>query len=115
MAERPKVWQTNDGRVIPIEKMTNSHLINTYLFLERRNCIPPRLIEFYLTAPRPNGDMAQLAVEQEADIAFSKVPCIQMEWIEDEIKRRGLDVRNPGILHKLKNATYPLRKAVGLA
>jgi hypothetical protein len=114
LARGEKVWRTQDGRIIEIAKMTNSHLINTYNFLQRKNCITPRTVRLYLTGPQPNGDGAQMAFEEESNAVFAKRPSIQMEWIEDEIKARQLDPANPGLLHKLRNRIYPLRKAIGL-
>jgi hypothetical protein len=92
--------------------MTDGHLINTYNFLQRKNCVPPRTVRLYLTCPQPNGDGAQMAFDSEANAVFAKRPCIQMQWIEDEIKARKLDPDNPGLLHNLKNRLYNLRKAL---
>jgi len=32
------VWETRDGRRIPIVAMTDTHLVNTLLYLKRRAC-----------------------------------------------------------------------------
>ena len=32
------VWTTKDGREIPVEEMTTSHIKNTIALLERNNC-----------------------------------------------------------------------------
>ena len=32
------VWTTKDGREIPVEEMTTSHIQNTIALLERNNC-----------------------------------------------------------------------------
>jgi hypothetical protein len=62
-------WKTNDGRVIPIEDMTDSHLLNTEQFLRRKfgqlqDACPPDF----------SGEMAQLSADfewnalQDADV-----------------------------------------------
>ena len=33
------IWETKDGRKIPIEKMTDAHLDNTISYLERKDTI----------------------------------------------------------------------------
>lgn len=63
-----KVWTTKDGSKIRICDMDDNHLVNTLKMLQRNarahkiNCEV-----FYLTCERPNGDMANLAFDQEAD------------------------------------------------
>jgi len=67
LRKQTKVWVTKDGRRIRICDMTDEHLVNTIKMLERateikENC---QIAQGYAMLGFVNGDMAQLAVDQD--------------------------------------------------
>lgn len=41
-----KTWRTKDGRVIPMDKMADLHLMNVYCMIKLKDgmeCIPPKI------------------------------------------------------------------------
>lgn len=63
-----RYWTTKNGQELRPEEFRSGHLINTIKFLERRAAgLRQMFILQSLRLPEPNGDMAQLAWEQELD------------------------------------------------
>lgn len=62
-------WKTKDGKVIHISDLTDSHLLNIIAML-RRQAPARRLAEelAIVSGPRPNGEMAQDAFDEEVRI-----------------------------------------------
>jgi len=95
------VWVTKDGQRIPVRDMEDDHVVNTIRLL-RRSAAGARLKELddaFSCLTFLNGDMAQMAVEQE----IAGMMCQDDEnWLKDhvptyralisEAARRGLAV-----------------------
>jgi hypothetical protein len=102
-------WTTRDGKTIPITEMADSHLANAVRML-RRKLTPGRMeavrMVFMLATsawPRPNGEMASEAWDEERiNAADSDDPevleyVIRTAWplydaLRSECDRRGLEV-----------------------
>lgn len=95
------VWRTRDGREIPIEEMEDGHVLNTIRFLHRN----AEMIRFgyfvrvYWSSPQPNGDGAQMAVDEECqrwaqlcDVDMLKRAVPQYVMLLLEATKRGLNV-----------------------
>ena len=97
MRKQTKLWTTKDGRKVRICDMEDDHLINTVRMLQRNG--EARRINnsvYYATCMGPNGEMAQLAFEQECDQMWdatfeSYVPRIYYNLV-DEAERRRLTI-----------------------
>ena len=93
------VWKTQDGRLIAVKDMTDSHLLNTISFLQRNaECRRANNSIFYTTCVPPNGDMAQMCFEHEFDFAITAtwedfVPGIYFVMVDDATKR-GLQIKD---------------------
>jgi len=85
-----KVWKTKNGKAIPIEKMTNKHLINILKMFKNRGFVGIKTLNFYLNCRGPQGEYAWDAFEQELLKIFDKKPCHEMDWIEEELKKRKI-------------------------
>lgn len=96
------VWITADGRRIHVSKIDNRHLVNIagYLF-KSAQAEAARLMRFYLHTPGPQGEMAQVAFEQEMDFwcydaGYGDPVTYLLEshpfhpHLERELKKRGL-------------------------
>ena len=97
MRKQTKKWATKDKRKIRICDMEGEHLVNTIAMLQRNAELKRANTNlFYLTSILPGGDMAQLAFEQEMDMAFSATfECylhpIYSSLVKDA-ERRGLQI-----------------------
>jgi hypothetical protein len=109
-AHDPAVWNTNDGRAIPIAELDDDHLVNICHWLRRR-IIPlfrEHLSRLYSAAnPEMMGEMARDALEQEEEVFWERYynnaeptpeeykqaaswhP--QVKLLVAEVKARGLD------------------------
>ena len=101
MAATKTIWETRDGQRIRVRDMDDSHLVNTVRYLRRRF---EKLAEFealrMMLGPRPRGDIAQMAFDQEIDHLLD--PWTVDQLLEDrvvtwpallaELERRGLEV-----------------------
>ena len=72
---RSDTWETQDGRVIPFDELTEGHATNLVAWLERN---APRL-QFavgllYAFLPYPNGDQAQVSYDQEHQFILDAEP-----------------------------------------
>jgi len=86
-------WTTREGETIPIEKLTDSHLMNCIRLLER---LYARTIGLYLIGPGPQGEMAQDAFDREFDALDEGGPETINESYTDlveEADARGIDNR----------------------
>jgi len=90
-----RVWKTKDGTKLLISQMDNDHLLNAINFCEKRaKAQQCELVDFYATTDGPNGEMAQMAFEQEQNQIFNSH---WTEFLPDEYdslvywaKKRGL-------------------------
>ena len=83
------IWVTRDGKELHVTKMDTSHVKNALNMLKRNGSVGPSDIEFLLTCGMPNGEMAQMAVEQEMDRVFEMDIDPWVDILRDELKRRG--------------------------
>lgn len=86
-----RIWVTQDGREIPVRKMSDSHLKNAYKMMVRKGFVSPATFDFYLLGPMPSGEMALDAYEREQDMVFESPILTQMGWLEEELERRKID------------------------
>jgi hypothetical protein len=84
------IWTTCNDQIVSISSMSDYHLLASYRMMERNGYIPVSIFNLFLYGPRPSGDMATLAWEQELDEVVSKRPHPLMDRLMDEIKRRNL-------------------------
>ena len=90
-------WVTANHSVIPVEDLSDRHLMNIYRFMyrhaERKHS---ETISFYASTPGPRGEMAQVAFDQECDWVFDSDPMDYMmrhpfaSYLLNEIEKRGL-------------------------
>lgn len=80
------VWTTKEGKRIPISKMSDSHLLNTIKFLERKSDA------FDIIPPMFQGEMAQYYADQEYDDAMEhRMEILGMvELMKVEANKRGI-------------------------
>lgn len=77
-----------DGTKIKIRDMSTNHLRNTLAMLQRKGWVSTDTLNFYMTCSEPNGEMAQVAFEQEQRAIF-EAPCSNtMSALERELKKR---------------------------
>lgn len=84
-------WTTRDGNIIKISDMSDSHLMNTIKLIERKYT---KTVGVYLTGPRPSGEMAQDAFDEEFDYLNEEGPNGYNEaydFLVEEAARRGID------------------------
>ena len=84
----PRKWKMRDGTKIKIKDMSTSHIRNTINMLKRNGWVSTDTLNFYLTCEGPNGEMAQMAFEQEQNAIF-RAPCSDhLSALERELKKR---------------------------
>lgn len=86
----PTKWKTKEGKILSIKKMETSHINNCIRILERNGFVSVQTLSFYLYGPKPIGDMAQLAYEQECNEIFELQPTPYLDAFEKELKRRNV-------------------------
>lgn len=92
MTQSKPTWTTRDGRKLFIHEMSTEHLGNAFRLLLRQGYIGWKKFRVYLTGSADMPDGALDAFLQEQDFVFSKKPCHQLDWLEDELTKRGVDV-----------------------
>ena len=85
-----RIWKTKDNREIMISEMKDTHLINTAKMLHRKGFITPSIFEFYMSCDGPEGEQAQYAFQHECDVILQKPVSRRLQWVEEEIKKRGV-------------------------
>lgn len=90
MKQSKTIWVTREGKKIKVKDMTDSHLLNSIKYLDRR------LESMKITMPYPNfnGEMAQFCAEQDWDHFQNSEPSDYWpiyETLCKEISKRGLD------------------------
>lgn len=87
MIQYEKTWRTKDGRVLPIHKMTDEHIVNAIRMCQRQGFVG----EMPSYPSGLNGEMAQYYAEHEWQEAMEKyLPALG--WLEEEADRRGLKI-----------------------
>lgn len=81
-------WKTRDGRVIPIEEMENSHLLNSIRMMIRNGWGSTNPLD--MGGP-PNGEHAQDSFWQEFENACENYSPV-LEALIDEAKKRNLKI-----------------------
>jgi hypothetical protein len=90
-----KTWRTKDGRELKISAMTDQHLLNAQRMCVEHGFIGSGTFHFYLTCTPPTADAALDCFERELDQVIRRRPLEALDWLEDEIKRRGLTTLCP--------------------
>ncbi len=86
----PRKWKQRDGTKIKIKDMSTGHVRNALNMMQRNGWVSSDTLNFYLTCGEPNGDMAQMAFEQEQRAIF-EAPCSNtMSALERELKKREI-------------------------
>ena len=86
------IWTTENGREIPIKDLADPHLINILRMLKRNGVIASSTLEFYLTCEPPTADGASMAFDQEFDAVLDSPVCLQLDNLEAELAKRGLEL-----------------------
>jgi hypothetical protein len=104
----PRKWKTRDGTKIKIKDMSTSHIRNAISMMERNGYVSTDTLNFYVNCGEPQGDMAQMAFDQECNRIFV-APCSStMTALERELKKRevkkkkDMSKRWPRLSKKLK-------------
>lgn len=113
-----RVWRTRDGRLIPLRELDDKHLNNIIAMLDREYKVSK--LAFYMYGPLPNGEMAQMALEQEMDRALADVPLKahlllpRMATLKMELERRKVDNESvtKRIAEKLKDRAAVVALAI---
>jgi hypothetical protein len=88
------IWNTKDGRSIPVNCMTERHIINTYRFLERTlDTIQENISAAYMYAP--SGDMAEYYWNQDVDFLHENSAYVN-QWLrifDQEMSDRGIKLK----------------------
>jgi len=90
-----KVWTTKDGRNIPIQDMTDQHLVNTLLYLRRTSVLHlAGLLALMMTTPGPQGEAAQDCFDREFDVLLDSCwmdfAGQKFEHLVNEAEERGI-------------------------
>lgn len=80
-----KIWKTEDGRILEINKMETEHIKNCLNLLKRKNFISFESFNRYLNSYNCLGDAAQLCVDLEY---ANKIPNQTIDFFEEELKNR---------------------------
>jgi len=106
----PRKWKMRDGTKIKIKDMSTSHIRNSIAMMKRNGWVSTDTLNFYMSCDGPQGDMAQLAFDQECDRIF-EAPCSStMTALERELKKRkardkrDMEKRWPRLLKRLSQA-----------
>lgn len=106
LRKQTKQWTMRDGRKIRICDMTLDHLKNTMGMLERGAQSKHEAdLNFMLTCPEPNGDMASVEFDNMFDEQLDKgmgdyLPEIYWDMMDD-LERREMEERKIAKLDKL--------------
>ena len=104
MRRQTKLWTQKNGDRIRICDMEDAHLVNAVRMLKRKGEMKKFQIDMeFLCGPRPNGEMAQDAFDEECSEAWScswedYMPDIFQNMLQDILRRAVL---RPGILTQL--------------
>lgn len=101
LGHREKKWRSKDGRVFLVREMETMHLWNTFNMLN--GIIETE--EWYLCCNEPNGEMAQLAFDNEFRMVMEQadVARVALQYIGHELYKRGAQVpRLPDKSYKKK-------------
>ena len=83
-------WKTKSGETLDISNMEDSHIVNAIHMISKRGFVSPKTVSLYVCGPEPNGDMAQLAFDQEFDSVLESPISWKLGELEDEADKRGL-------------------------
>lgn len=99
LIQNQEYWIKKDGTRILIKDMDNDYLKNTINFIFKRADFYKLLYELYFCSlPKPNGDFAFMAYEQELSSLLNEEA---EEWIQEqplykamveEVKNRGIEL-----------------------
>ncbi len=87
---KPVIWRTQDGRSVPISRMSNSHLINAFRF-QRKVMETIRQESLDLTFVDNSDDQADFYRHLNREIGNQ----VRYDALRAEIKKRGLSTAKP--------------------
>ena len=91
------VWTTKNGKKISVKKMTTEHIYNALRVLRERGYIGPSTLRAYLSTSGPQGEIAQMAFEQELlDISTTPVSPF-IDYFEEELEERAKKCKALGV------------------
>lgn len=90
MTSETSQWTTRDGRVIDVKDMETSHVQRALAMLKRKGCVGPSTVLAYLSGPRPQGEFAQDAFNEEIDEIATRRIHPFVDIFEAELERRGV-------------------------
>lgn len=99
LRKQTKKWTMRDGKKIRICDMDTDHLKNTIAMLDKYGERKYQEdLQFFMTCPEPNGDMAML----DFNNAFDELPLSSSDdyvpeiyWnMMDDLDRREMEIRN---------------------
>lgn len=83
------IWKTKEGKELNMDDMASDHIENCLDLLERRGFISAKTFYFYLVGPLPDGDMARMAVDQEAGLILTMKPSAAIDYFNKILESRG--------------------------
>lgn len=86
-------WTTKDKRKMKIHTMSTEHIKNARNMLLRKGCVSQDTCSFYISYPAPQGDIAQMMVEQEIREVMDSPVHPAIDKFEEELKKRRVKVR----------------------
>ena len=84
-----EIWQTKNGKEIPIKEMTTRHIKNCLKLLHKNGFVSAKTQKFYLSCSEPSGEMAQDAFQRELDYWISHEGNEYIDKFVEELKNRG--------------------------
>jgi hypothetical protein len=85
---RDSRWTTKDKRKVKIKDLEIEHIFNIIKHLKQYGYIS-LVDEYTIFFANPNGDVAQLHLENERNRLYYKVGCIWIDVLENELEYRS--------------------------
>lgn len=84
-----RIWKSQNGRETRVEDMNTRHIENTLAKLKREGFVSPKTVASYVNGPKPNGDSAQDAFDEELDRVLNSPVSPFIDWFEEELEKRN--------------------------
>lgn len=83
-------WKMRNGTEIEISDMKTTHIINSLRMIKNQGYVSPKTVSFYIGCPRPNGEAANDAFDNEFNDVMDSPVTPYIDEFEDELKKRGM-------------------------